>query len=163
LAAVRVPYLREAVIATALIALVAWSIFMYRMGGHGCRADTAEQVAAYAKQVEHATGVARRIEQEKAADIAAIAERYEQDKRDAKAVQDAVVAGLRSGNVKLRTRWQGCEATTRVSGAAASAAESDAAARNREESAGRAIRAARDADDQIRRLQEVVKADRRTK
>jgi hypothetical protein len=160
---VRVPYLRETGVVVGLSALIAWSIFMYRMGGHGCRADTAEQVAAYAKQVEHATGVARRIEQEKAADIAAIAERYEQDKRDAKAVQDAVVAGLRSGNVKLRTRWQGCEATARVASAAASVAESAAAARDREESAARVVRAARDADDQIRRLQEVLKADRGTK
>ena len=99
---------------------------------------------------------ARKAEAEKAQAIAAIADRYEQDKREADEAQKRLVADLRAGAVRLQDRWRGC-----VSDVAATAAERDAAAADREASATRVVRAARDADDQIRALQDIVKADRK--
>lgn len=99
---------------------------------------------------------ARDAEQRQAAAVAAIADKYERDKRAADEAQRKLVADLRNGAVRLQDRWSRC-----VSDSAATAAELDAARRDREESAARIVRAARDADDQIRGLQEVIKADRK--
>ena len=109
----------------------------------------------------HLLGVATLVirataEAEKAQAIAAIADKYEQDKRESDEAQKRLVADLRAGAVKLQNRWRGC-----VSDVAATAAERDAAAADRDASAARVVRAARDADDQIRALQEIVKADRK--
>lgn len=91
--------------------------------------------------------------------MADIGAKHEQDREAAKAVPDAVVAGLRAGNVRLRNEWQGCEAQ-RLSDAAASASERDALAASRDALAGAVIRVGRDADDQLRACQAVVQADR---
>jgi hypothetical protein len=113
-----------------------------------------------AQVLGHATAdaqiAARKAEAEKAQAIATIADKYEQDKRDADEAQKRLVADLRAGNVRLQNRWRGC-----VSDIAATAAERDAAAADRDASAARVVRAARDADDQIRALQAIVKADRK--
>jgi len=119
------------------------------------RLRTAHYATAYAKAETKAVLEAREAEQRHANEIAAIADKYEQDKRAADEAQRKLVRDLRAGTVRLQKRWSGC-----VSEAAASAAESDAAARDREESIARVLRAARDADDQIKRLQEVVRKDR---
>ena len=105
---------------------------------------------AFKAQVE-----ARETERRHSLALAEIAEQYEQDKRAADEAQRKLVADLRAGTVRLQNRWRGCEATS-----AATASELDAAARDREASAGRIVRAARDADDWIKRLQEVVRSDR---
>lgn len=111
---------------------------------------------ALGKATADAEIAARKAEAEKAQAIAAIADRYEQDKREADEAQKRLVADLRAGNVRLQNRWRGC-----VSDVAATAAERDAATADRDASAARVVRAARDADDQIRALQEIVKADRK--
>lgn len=121
----------------------------------------AHWAAAAAKAQASAVLAAREAERQRAIDLAAIAEKYEKDKRDAEVAQTQLVDALRAGTVRLRNLWQGCQATGRVSGVAASAAESDAAARDREASAARIVRAARDADDTIKRLQDVVRTDRK--
>jgi len=100
-------------------------------------------------------------ERRKAEALTAIAEQYEQDKVTNESTHDALVANLRAGNERLHQRWQAAIATGDLSRTVASAAESDAAARDREESAARAVRAAADADAQIRGLQEVIRADRK--
>lgn len=112
-------------------------------------------IAKYAKANFEAQVAARQAEQKKARELAAIAEQYERDKRAADEAQKKLVADLRAGSVRLQKRWAGC-----VSDVAATAAERDAAARDREESAGRIVRAARDADDQIRALQGIVRKER---
>lgn len=119
------------------------------------RLRTAHYATAYAKAQTKAVLEAREAEQRHANEIAAIADKYEQDKRAADEAQRKLVSDLRAGTVRLQKRWSGC-----VSGSASTAAELDAAARDREESAARAVRAARDADDQIRALQDVVRKDR---
>ena len=100
-------------------------------------------------------------ERRKAEALTAIAEQYEQDKATNDRKQSDLVASLRAGNERLHQRWQAALATGDLSRTVASAAESDAAARDREESAARAVRAAADADAQIRGLQEVIRADRK--
>lgn len=112
-------------------------------------------IAQYAKANVEAQIAARQAEQRHAREMAVIAEKYEQDKRAADEAQRKLVTDLRAGTVRLQDRWAGC-----VSDASRTAAERDAAARDREESAARIVRAARDADDQIRALQDVVRKDR---
>lgn len=113
-------------------------------------------LAAFGAAQVKAQIAAREAEHRHAVALAEIAEQYEQDKRAADEAQRKLVADLRAGTVRLQNRWRGCEATS-----AATAGELDAAARDREASAGRIVRAARDADDWIKRLQEIVKQDRK--
>lgn len=92
-------------------------------------------------------------ERQRVAAANALAQQYEQEKADALATHDRVVAGLRTGNLRLHARWEATSATHELSTAAAAAAVADAAARDREESAGRAIGAAAQCDAQVRGLQ----------
>ena len=137
-----------------VVALTATGVQTARL--HYQEDRNAKLAAALGKAQADAQVAARKAEAEKAQAIAAIADRYEQDKREADEAQKRLVADLRAGNVRLQDRWRGC-----VSGIAATAAERDAAAADREASAARIVRAARDADDQIRALQDIVKADRK--
>jgi hypothetical protein len=88
---------------------------------------------------------------------AAAGEQYEKGKRDAEAAGKRVADELRAGNIKLRKRWQGCV----VPGAAPGSGEPDAEAADRAESAGRIIRAAHEADEQIKGLQDILRAERK--
>lgn len=117
-------------------------------------AEAAQHVAELATKASEA---ARAAEQRQSAAFDAIALKYEQDKTDALAIQGSVIADLRAGNLRLRDRWatQGLAAQV-----AARAGQPDAAADDRAASAGRIVRAARDADDQIRGLQAVLMAER---
>lgn len=94
--------------------------------------------------------------------LSEIGETHEQDRADAETVPAAVAADLRAGNLRLRQQWAGCE-TSRLSDAAAAAAERDALAKLRDEAAGRIVRIGRDADDQLRACQAVIRADRDAK
>lgn len=109
----------------------------------------------YAVAAAKAEKAARETEQRHQRAMTAIAEQYEKDKRDAEEANRQLVRDLRAGNVRLQDRWAGC-----VAQAGRSAAELDAAARDREESAARIVQAARAADDQIRGLQDVIRKDR---
>lgn len=147
----------------AVVSLVAWRgyVAVYERGARDERGLwQAKENKALAEAIAE-RDLARRIERDLWSAVADITAQNEQDKRDAQAAADRLAADLRAGNVKLRNRWQGCQATGRVSGAAASAAESDAAARDREESAGRAIRAADEADATIRALQKILREERK--
>lgn len=138
----------------ANLALLIACITLYALWQHDA-GEVARYETRQAQALADATQAARKAEQQKAKELAAIADAYEKDKRDAEVAQRKLVDDLRAGNVRLQKRWAGC-----VSDVAASAAELDAAARDREESAARIVRAARDADDQIKGLQDVVRADR---
>lgn len=125
----------------------------YVYGGSNAKARAEGQ---YHKAHIEALEAARAAEAQHAREVSAIAEKYEQDKRDAEEANRRLVSDLRAGTVRLQDRWAGC-----VSEAGRTAAERDAAARDREESAARIVQAARAADDQIRALQEVIKSDRK--
>lgn len=114
-----------------------------------------EHLAADGKVLKDAQDKASAAEQKAitAADNAAKA--YEKGKKDAEAAGERVVADLRAGNLGLRNRWAGCE-TGRLSEATASAAVVDATTRERQESAGRIVRAATECDEQVIGLQSLV-------
>lgn len=92
-------------------------------------------------------------ERANAAKAAAVAAQYEQDKTDAQAATDRLVADLRAGNQRLHTRWQAAVATGELSAAAAAASVADGGAADRIESAGRAVGAAAACDAQVKGLQ----------
>ena len=100
----------------------------------------------------------RAREQEAASAKAAneIAAQYERDKQDAEAAAKRTADDLRAGNLRLRAQWQGCEAR-RMPEASGATGEPDGAADDRAESAGRIVRAADEADAQIRALQQFVR------
>lgn len=117
-------------------------------------AESQQEVKQMAGQVEAVQG-ARQAEQAQGQALAGIGAKHEEDREAAEAVPAAVVADLRAGNVRLRQEWAGCE-TRLLSQAVASTVERDAAARLREEAAGRIVRIGRDADDQVRACQAVI-------
>jgi hypothetical protein len=127
-------------------------------GGDRVQAKFDAHMAADAKAEAKALADARKAEQAKAAELAEIAEKYEKDKADAQAAADRTIADLRSGAIRLRSHWQGCQATGRVSGDATSATIADAAEQLREASAARIIGIGREADAKERALQEVIRA-----
>ena len=110
----------------------------------------------YAKALEKAQQAARAKEDALTAAYDKIANEYEQGKRDAQAASDKFVADLRSNELRLRKRWT----CPRLPSPEASPGEPDAAERDRNESAGRIIRAAASCDAQVTALQALVRADR---
>lgn len=104
----------------------------------------------------------RAFEQQSAHLITSIANAFEEGKRNASLARESLVADLRAGNVRLRREWLACEGRpAAVPGAAAGAAERDADAERRYESAGDLVRVADEADAQLRACQAIVEADRR--
>lgn len=89
----------------------------------------------------------------------AASDAYDQGVKNANANAQKTVADLRAGTISLQHRWSGCEAS-RVSTAAAAAAELDAIAADRQESAGRIIAAADACDAQVAGLQSVLIGER---
>lgn len=122
--------------------------------------EIAEERAEMAEAVRKAEADARAAEQAAAGRIAAVAQRYEQEKSDAQAAADRVVSDLRAGNLRLHQRWQAALATGGLSRAATATGEPDAAPDDRSQSAGRIVRAAAECDAQVRGLQAVILADR---
>lgn len=149
--------------AIATLALLTWAAvsaysWAYNNGHRdaetACLADKLALSEAAVKDLQEA----RAKEQAIAKKLSDAGEQHEQDLDDAKATAARVAADLRADNLKLRQHWQGCQATGRVSGDAASAALADAQARLREKDAGEAIGDAKRADDWIKRLQDTVRA-----
>lgn len=75
-----------------------------------------------------------------------VGDAYEKGKKDAEQTARDVTAGLRNGTVQLHSRWASCE-TQRLADGTAASIELAAAKRDREESIGRIIGYARDADN----------------
>lgn len=111
-----------------------------------------KQSKVEAKAVDQARGK----ERSQSEALAEIGEKHELDRQAAEGLADSVVADLRAGNYRLRNELASCE-TSRLSSAAASASQRDAGAISREEIAAAAVRIARDADDQLRACQAVVR------
>ncbi len=146
-----------------LAAFVVWSAAMFA-GGWAWRGDRAEGAEAR-QQAESSAAVVRQVnetratEHQQADNLAAIGAKHEQDRTAAEAVPSAVVADLRSGNLRLRDDLATCH-TARLSEAAAGAVQRDARAELRPEVVGAAVRIVTDADDQLRACQAVIQADR---
>lgn len=111
------------------------------------------------KAIAAAQESARAVEAQQVVSANKAAESYEMGKRDVQVKSDKLVADLRSGTERLRKRWQGSSDQC-LRNLGASAAELDAAKRDREESVSRAIRAAADADAQIAGLQAFIIGER---
>jgi hypothetical protein len=147
----------------AIAAFVLWSAAAFG-AGWAWRGDRAETVQA-TQQGQAATGAAqaqataRTTEHQQAATLAEIGDKHEQDRQAAESVPDAVVADLRAGTLQLRHDLATCS-TARLSDAVAGTVQRDAPGQLRDEVAGAAVRIARDADDQLRAAQAVIRADR---
>lgn len=146
-----------AIIALGVIGWQRVEVSHYKAQLAAVTAKHAVEATHIAELATKASEAARAAEHGQAQAFNAIAARYEQDKTDALTAQAGVIADLRAGNLRLRDRWATQSLATQV---AASAGKPDAAAADREASAGRIVRAARDADDQIRELQAVLMAER---
>lgn len=102
-----------------------------------------------ARDKEHASAI-------KAERIAAI---YEQDKIHAQQNADQLAADLRSQRVRLRNVWT-CPDVASVPAPSHTAAEPDAAANDRTDSAARIVGAADRCDAQVKGLQNFIRAER---
>jgi hypothetical protein len=147
----------------AAAAIAAAGAFGYFKGHQSAAADAKAVMLSYQadlKQIESdAKDKVRELEQELAEGQVAISEAYERGKDDAEAIGAAVVADLRSGNARLRQRWTSCQAE-HLPDASAASSEPDESTRDREESAGRIIRAAAQCDAQVRGLQALLMFER---
>lgn len=150
----------------ALIALAAFAVWSAAMFGAGWawRGDRAEgsearQQAATDKDSLSVERQARATEHQQAEGLATIGAKHEESRTAAEAVPAAVVADLRAGTLQLRDDLATCS-TSLLSQAVAGAVERDAHAQLRAEVAGAVVQVGRDADDQLRACQAVIKADR---
>ncbi len=146
-----------ALLAAVAMALSFWAGWSWR----GDRAEGAQfrQQAGVSAAVADQVNQARATEHTQADKLAAIGVKHEEDRAAAPAVADAVVADLRSGALRLRNDLAACH-TDRLSQAAASASERDAAPDFGSTLAGPAVRIGRDADNDLRACQAVIRADR---
>ena len=142
-----------------LVAVLGWSL--WRAETHKGAAVAAVERAETAETSLAQTQATLEQEREMARRMAGIAADYEREMQDAQDRADRVVADLRAGNVSLHRRWQACDATARLSAAAATPGLADGGADDRNESASRIVRAAAECDAQVRGLQSVILADRK--
>ena len=147
----------------AVLTFVVWTGFAVGAGwlwrGDRAEAATARRDTADATAVTEAVQDARATEHTQAGKLADIGAKHEEDRRDAESVPASVVADLQSGAVELQPQWAGC-ATDRLAASVASAVELDAMRQLREQDAGRLVQIGREADDHVRGLQAVIRADR---
>ncbi|PJL51484.1 hypothetical protein B9Y74_05675 [Stenotrophomonas maltophilia] len=118
-------------------------------------AQTAKKVAE--QERDNAIAVIA-VERQRVKRAEAVATQYEQEKADAEKRASDIGDQLRAGNLRLQQRWAGCEA--RVSDLAASSGQPDGAADDRAEGASDLVRAAAEADAQVRGLQALILSDR---
>ena len=153
-------------LAAVCLLLIAANGYQWQRG-RARDAECAARAAAYEGALAQAE--VARLQAVQAAERAAqqssqeIQDAYQKGLRDAEAAADATVADLRSGTVKLRDEWRGCEARLggAMSGVAAAAERAATAERRRQESAGAIVRAADECDAQVTALQARVNLDAR--
>jgi hypothetical protein len=145
-------------VSLAVLAVTAVMFAMHFRGAAAVSADRQHQAESRAAQLDanlKASEAARKAEQAQADRFQAIAQQYEQDKTDAEARATRLAADLRAERVRLRPEWR-CE----VPSTPASAGKPDAAADDRSKGAADIVRAAADADAQIRGLQAILRVER---
>jgi hypothetical protein len=104
----------------------------------------------------NAERAARAMERAQAAEVARLMDENAKQRAANEATQKRIVDELLTARRQLRARW-----TCGVPATPGRAQESDGAASDRAESAGRIVRAADDADAQIRALQDFIRAERK--
>ena len=140
----------------ALAAILAL-IGAYWLGDHNGVSRERDRNEAAAIKAANQFLIAQKVQDDKlAAAYDQIAQEYERGKKDAQAVADTVVADLRTEQLRLRQRW----VCPKLPKAQASPGEPDAAKRDREESSARIVRAAAECDQQVTKLQDIIRADR---
>lgn len=142
----------------AVLAVTAVFAAMHFRGAAAVSADRQHQAESRAAQLESAlkaSEAARAKEHEQATKFQGVAQQYEQDKTDAEDRASKLAADLRAERVRLRPEWR-CD----VPAASASAGKPDAAADDRSKGAADIVRAAAEADSQIRQLQAILRAER---
>lgn len=149
-----------ALVAMALGTSIGWiegDRFGYTRGTDHANVQLATLQLQVAQANTRATAAARTAENAQTDALTAVAASYEKGKNDATADANAVIAGLRAGNLKLRDDWT----PTIIAGvptSAAAVAGADAAERRRQESAGRIVGAAEQCDAQVAGLQQVIRS-----
>jgi hypothetical protein len=146
----------------AVLAVAACFFLRANEAADHLRADAAEQRAQSLASDLRDTKAALSAERAQRAAAETIAAKYEQDKSNAQAASDRVVADLRAGRERFRSLWAECASRPAggVPGAPAGASEPDGQADDRAASAGRIVRAAAECDAQVRGLQALIRADR---
>lgn len=139
----------------ALMALSAWGGWEWR--DRSADAERATTVAQHATELADAQAKAREAEQAKAREVARIAAEYEAQIDEIRTNAGRLTADLRAGNVRLRDHWQGCIATSRVSGDATAARLADEARQLQAESLERIAQITGEADAKERALQEYAR------
>jgi hypothetical protein len=156
------PYVALALLLLMLLVGGTGAYLGYDYGQKSANEDLADKIATLEREKEehlaadaaanHAAEVnMRRLERDLTLALDSASQSYEKGKKDAEAAAARVVADLRNGNLRLQDRWRGCEARSQALDAA-SLAESEAAARDREESASRIVQAAAQCDAQVNGL-----------
>jgi Bacteriophage Rz lysis protein len=149
-------------IALAGILIAAWIGHAIWQNGYGTgHAEVTAVLNAERAEVQaerdRAEAEARAKEAAQRQALDAIATQYEQDKVNAQAKADRTIADLRAGSVRLRSHWQGCVATSELSGAAATASQLDGGAGLREADIGRVSGIGARCDAHVRGLQAVIR------
>ena len=145
-------YVSGALLVACLLLTAAWRV---EVAAH--KETKATFVAQQATAAREFAEAARAAEQAQAKHYAEVEARHQKELSDAQAKSDRVVADLRAGNLSLRRHWQGCQATSGLSSAAARAAFDAETARLREEAAGRIVQLGAECDARIRGLQGLVR------
>lgn len=147
----------------AAVGFAIWTGLVFWAGstftGRGADLKASKKETAQATAVVDQVNQTRATEHTQAATMATIGAKHEEDRAAAPAVADAVVAGLRTGDIQLRDDLATCN-TSLLSQAIAGTIERDASAQLRAEVAADLVRIGRDADDHVRALQAVIDADR---
>lgn len=142
-----------------LFALGGWYLHHvgYASGALDNKVRAAELAQHVAELATEASEAARKAERAQAAAFAALARDYEQDKINAQANADRVIADLRAGHLRLRKQWT-CPAADRVPRSPTGAGISDAGAELRAAGAADLVRVGDECDAQVLRLQQAVRA-----
>lgn len=130
-------------------------------GHDACSGAIANITAGYDSERRRFKADARAKELANAKANAETKAKYEKELQDAQDKADRTIADLRAGTLRLRKQWQ-CPAiaSAGVSTPAAGGSVAAGSADDRDQSAGRIVRAAAEADAQIRALQRIVIEDR---
>jgi predicted S18 family serine protease len=127
----------------------------YKYARTEAEAAMEKHLAADKEQERLATEDARAKEQELIALQNTVAQAYERGKQNAELQNKRVVDDLRSGALRLRQQWSACQAGNMPNSTTPSG-KLNAATGDREESAGRIIRAAAECDAQVTGLQRLL-------
>lgn len=152
-----------ALAAIGLLGLVVWAIHHdgYKAGlveRDKVQADYDAHLEADRKALADAARQARAIEAAQKKAMADAAAKYAKDKADALAAKNRVIDDLRSGALRLRKEWRGCQAASGAAGSSDGGQAGDGLSDLQAESAGRIIGIAAEADAQVKYLQDLIRS-----